>query len=110
LAAHAAGTAVTNARALNNSGINRAKDTCREIRRRLTATWVECVIGSELRFDTVVGQALTCGKQSLGTKGSESFIRSCPVGALRVTTPRQRASTAGEYRRFWHIVITLMGY
>ena len=51
LDAHAAGTAVTNARALNNSGINRLKDTCREIRRRLTATWVECVIGSELRSE-----------------------------------------------------------
>ena len=51
LDAHAAGTAVTNARALNNSGINRLKDACREIRRRLTATWVECVIGSDLRSE-----------------------------------------------------------
>ena len=43
--AHAAGPAVPNARALNSTGINRPRDTCLEVIRRLNATMGECVMG-----------------------------------------------------------------
>jgi hypothetical protein len=43
-AAHAAGPAVSNARALNSTGINRPSDTCLEVIPRLNATMGEYVM------------------------------------------------------------------
>jgi hypothetical protein len=48
--AHAAGAAVTNARALNSTGTNRPRVICREIKRRLKATMGKCVMGLKLQF------------------------------------------------------------
>jgi hypothetical protein len=45
--AHAAGLAVTNARALNSTGTNRPRDICRGFKRRLRATMGKCVMGFE---------------------------------------------------------------
>jgi hypothetical protein len=50
-AAHA-GAAVTNARALNSTGINRPRDICRGFKRRLRATMGECVMGLDAPIST----------------------------------------------------------
>ena len=55
--AHAAGPPVTNARALNSTGINRPRDTCLEGIRRLNATMGECVMGFQAPVRTVSSQA-----------------------------------------------------
>jgi hypothetical protein len=55
--AHAAGPPAANARALNNTGIHRLRKTFVEGTRRLSATMVDWLMGSELQFERSSSQA-----------------------------------------------------
>jgi hypothetical protein len=74
--AHAAGPAVTNARALNSTGINRLRDTCLVEIRRLSATMGECVMGFQAPVRTVSSLAFILRKRTPDKEGSNSSQRS----------------------------------
>jgi|ERR1700678_1534222 hypothetical protein len=70
--AHAAGMAVSNARALNSIGLIRRRDACLGIIRRLRATMGECVMGFKAPINAVGWQASSMGKRTPDREGQQS--------------------------------------
>jgi hypothetical protein len=66
-----AGTAVSSASALNSIGMNRRRDACLGIIRRLRATMKECVMGFKAPINAVDPQASSTRKRTPDREGPQ---------------------------------------